>query len=327
MEGVDLPYFKPVLRCLGRCLCVLGFASGISAQTPAVVRNIPYTSDRTGIYRADLYQPPTPGLHPAIVMIHGGSWRTGHKTELRRLSSDLAADGYVCFSIDYDTHAHSFPVSWQESRNAVAFLRAHATEYHVDPARIAVLGTSAGGQLAALVALAPQGPEGSAPALAPRSTTLSSGPATTDQAGPQKPPSIPVAAAILFNGGYDLHPRAYLLRRYMGGPCDQIPAVCNDASPDNHIHPEAPPIFVGHGTHDRLIPYSQATTFVSLLQSAGDSVTPFIATGAGHSYWRNRHWYRANLKATEAFLARAMPANGRDAEHRQSPTTVSPNLR
>ena len=288
-------------------LLTLGLTLGASAQGASVVRDIAYHTDITGTYRADLYQPPTPGIHPGIVMIHGGSWRSGNKTELRRLSRDLAEAGYACLSIDYDTHSHSFPVSWQESRGAVGFFRTHAAEYHVDPDRIAVLGTSAGGELAALVALAPQGPLLPVPSAAARAAVLSASFAPDQNASADDPASVHVAAAVLFNGIYDLHPRAYLLRRYLGAACDRIPGVCSDASPDNHIHPDAPPIFVGHGTHDRLIPYSQATTFVSLLQSAGDRVTPFVATGAGHSYWRDRHWYQENLNATEAFLARTMP--------------------
>ncbi len=295
-------------RLIGSLLAIF-LALGAFAQEPTVLPDIPYTSDATGSYRGDLYQPPTPGIHPAIVMIHGGSWRTGHKTELRRVSRDLAAAGYACFSIDYDTHAHSFPFSWQETRTAVAFLRSHAAEFRVDPERIAVLGTSAGGQLAALVALAPQGPSVPSSGTPPAAAAPLPGPApgTSDDLGGPAP--FRVSAAVLLNGGYAQPTRAYLLRRYLGGACDRIPAICNDASPDNHIHPDTPPIFVGHGTHDRLIPYSQATTFVSLLQSAGDPVTPFVATGAGHSYWRNRHWYKQNLDATEAFLAEVMPAH------------------
>lgn len=306
--GVDVPLFA---RTLGVCLQV-GIAAVACAQAtgnaPVVIENIAYTQDSTGTYRADLYQPTTPGIHPALVMIHGGSWRSGHKSQLRRLSRDLAADGYACFSIDYDTHPHSFPYSWQESRDAVAFLRRQAVAYHIDPDRIAVLGTSAGGQLAALVALAPTGPD-TVPHASPAVPTSAAGtgPSPAESTGGQAPGAVPVAAAVLFNGGYDLHPRAYLLRRYLGGSCDHIPGVCNDASPDNHVHAGAPPIYVGHGTHDRLIPYSQATDFISLLRAEGDPVTPYIAKGAGHSYWRSRHWYQDNLKATEAFLAQALP--------------------
>lgn len=258
------------------------------AQNPRVAENLVYSTDATGVYRADLYQAPGNDPHPALVAIHGGSWRSGHKTELKRLCTALALDGFSCFSIDYDTHPHSFPASWQEARTAVSFLREHAASYGIDPERIGVLGTSAGGEIAALLALAPEGPKD---------------PSGSSATGPV----IPVAAAVLFNGGYDLHPRHWLLRRYLGGDCNEVPDVCNDASPDFHVHPGAPPIFVGHGTHDRLIPYAQATTFIDLLTKAHDAVTPFIATGAGHSYWRSHRWYAPNLAVTEAFLRGAMP--------------------
>ena len=281
-------------------------AQGAASTTvpPRITKDIPYTSDSTGSYRADLYQPSSPGSSPALILIHGGSWRSGHKTELRKLALDLAAHGYVCFSIDYDTHPRSFPYSWQESRAAVAFVRSHAAEYHVDPARIGVLGTSAGGQLAALVAVAPGGPASLSKTTADASpggdasSAASTTPSAKASAAIAGSATIPVAAAVIYNGGYDLHPKAYLLRRYLGGRCDAIPAVCKDASPDDHIHAGAPPIFVGHGTADHLIPYSQATGFIERLRAAGDPVTPFAATGAGHSYWRSRKWYEPNLAAT-----------------------------
>jgi acetyl esterase/lipase len=283
---------------------LLGAGASI-AQKVTILPDLPYTTDGTGTYRADLYLPPSPDPHPAIVAIHGGSWRSGHKTELRHLCADLARQGFACFSIDYDTRRHSFPVSWQESRDAVQYLRAHALEYHLDPARVAVLGTSAGGQLAALLALAPQGP---AAADMPHPADKSADGSTPQPGGG----AVPVSAAVLFNGGYDLHPRHWLLRRYLGADCSAIPEICNDASPDFHVHPGAPPIFVGHGTHDHLIPYSQATTFIGLLESAHDPVTPFAAENAPHSYWRKRRWYRQNLSATENFLQRSLPGRGRE---------------
>ena len=282
------------MSLLSRLLLTFGALTlPCTALAQTVQRDIPYTTDTTGTYQGDLYRPAVTAPAPAIVLIHGGSWRSGKKTELRKLATDLAAHGYVCFSIDYDIHPHSFPYSWQESHAAVAFLRAHAADYGIDPARIAVLGTSAGGQLAALVALDPQGPGPTAfaaPQPAPRSESTTA------------PAPETVSAAVIFNGGFDARPSAWVLRRYLGGRCKTIPEICSQASPDDHIHPGAPPIFVGHGTHDHLIPYSQPTCFISRLQAAGDTVTPFIATGAGHSYWRSHKWYAANLTAAETFL-------------------------
>jgi acetyl esterase/lipase len=258
------------------------------SQAQTVTSDIVYTTDGTGTYRADLYQPSMPGVHPAVVLIHGGSWRSGSKREMRKLAMDLAKHGYVGFSIDYDLHRHSFPTSWEESRAAVRFVREHATEYRVDPKRVAVLGTSAGGQLAALVALAPDGP------------------ATSSVEGKHEP--IEVQAAVILNGGYDLHPKHYLLRRYLGGNCTEIADVCDDASPLMHVHPNAPPFFVGHGNRDHLIPYKQALDFTAALRSTNNDVTLFVAEHGPHSYWKKDRYYTENLAAVEVFLDRVLNA-------------------
>lgn len=274
--------FDRSVNCFASFAIVLLCLCRLTATGQTITKDITYTTDSTGTYRADLYAPAATGTHPAVVLIHGGSWRSGSKNEMRRLGTDLAAHGYVGFSINYDLHRHSFPVSWEEARAAVTFLQDHAAEYNVDPKRIAVLGTSAGGQIAALAALAPEGP-----AAKPSANTES---------------NIHVAAAVMLNGGYDLHPKHYLLRRYLGDDCSEIPAVCDDASPLFHVRPGAPPFFVGHGNHDHLIPYKQATDFIAALKAAHVPVTPFVAEHGPHSYWKKDRFYAKNLAAVEAFL-------------------------
>jgi acetyl esterase/lipase len=274
------------MNSVGRILAFLllpsAFAFGVSAQT--VTRNIPYTLDSTGVYHADLYRPAEQtAKEPAVVLIHGGSWRSGHKKEMARIAKDLAAHGYVCFAIDYDTHPRSFPLSWQESRSAVEYLRSHAAEFGADPERIAVLGSSAGGELAALLALEPAGPASDATRRA-----------------------VPVEAGVSLNGGYDAHVHSILIKRYLGGKPEAIPAVYDDASPQNHIRSGCVPLFIGHGDHDHLIPYTQASTFVSHLRERNAPVTPFVAQGGGHNYWKKKKFYAANLAAIEMFLDNAL---------------------
>lgn len=259
-------------------------AASLSSFAQTVRRDIPYAIDNTGIYHGDLYRPATEAAPaPAVLMIHGGAWRSGHKKEMKRLATDLAAHGYVCFSIDYDVHSHSFPTSWQEARAAVEFLRQHASEFGLDPNRIAVLGSSAGGELASLLALEPTGP------ASDRSHT-----------------EIPVQAAVTLNGGYDAHVHTpihgYILKRYLGGKCEHIVTVCNDASPVNHVSDSEVPFFVGHGNRDRLIPFTQATNFIARLHEEHNAVTTFVADGAGHNYWRKKKFYAQNLAAVETFL-------------------------
>jgi acetyl esterase/lipase len=271
-----------------RSLLVFLALSLLQAAAEPTTRNIPYSTDSAGTHKADLYEPSGPGPFPAIIYLHGGSWRSGGKGDFKRLATDLAAQGYVGFSIDYDLHSHSFPLSWEETRAAIRFVRAHAAEYHVDPGRIAIVGTSAGGEIAALAGLTFAGPTLPAPGNPP-------------DAGP-----VPVSAAIILNGPFDLSPSIYVVRRYIGGSCSTRQAVCDNASPLRQVHPGAPPFFVGHGDRDGLVPFSQAQIFVAALQAAHDPVTPFIAHGAGHMYWTKKHFYQQNLAAMETFLAASL---------------------
>lgn len=270
----------PSLRTSSVFTVVLLAASTLLAQRR--FENIVYATDVAGSHGGDLYEPQQGGPFAAIVFLHGGSWRSGSKREFKRMGLDLAQQGYVSFSIDYDLKAGSFPLSWNEARAAVRFLRKHAAEYQIDPDRIVIAGTSAGGELAALVALVPEGP------------ASQQGPAAT---------ADKVSGAVIFNGVYDLCFPAGVIRRYLGGDCSSRKELFSDASPVHHVHAGAPPFFIGHGTRDHVVPYAAAELFVDDLQKAHVAVTPFVAEGGPHMYWAKDKYYARNLAAVELFLA------------------------
>ena len=269
-----------LVQLLSAFAIVSFFASPLVAQSH--LENIAYTTDSAGSHNGDLYEPKGDGPFVAMVFLHGGSWRSGSKREFKRMGTDLSEHGYASFSIDYDLKAASFPLSWQEARAAVRFLQDHAVEYRIDPRRIVIAGTSAGGELAALVALAPEGP--------------------ASQHGPQAT-ADPVSAAVIFNGVYDLCFPAGVIKRYLGGDCASRKALFTDASPVDHVRPGAPPFFVGHGTSDHVVPYVAATMFVDTLRKARVPVTTFVADGGPHMYWTKEKYYARNLAAVESFLA------------------------
>ena len=107
--------------------------------------------------KGDLYQPASTGPHPVLILIHGGSFRGGSKDRYgRSWGPYLAERGYVVFAIDYrlSTPAQTtWPQALLDCKAAVQFLRGNATALGVDPERIGIGGDSAGGTLAALVAL------------------------------------------------------------------------------------------------------------------------------------------------------------------------------
>ena len=260
------------LRCIS-LICAVSASCILPAHAQQVTKDIAYTSGPEDPQAGDLYEPAGPGPFPAIVYIHGGSWRSGNKNEFHVLAADLAAQGYAGFSINYDLHPHSFPTSFQEAQTAVRFLRTHAAEYHIDPNQIVVAGESAGGELAGLVALA------------------------TDDS------STAVSAAIVFNGAYRLSPSIRVIARYLGVKHEKKPRLFKDASPFSQIHAGAPPFFVGHGTADHIVPYDEAQLFIHALQEQNVPVTTYVATGGPHGYWKKSKFYAPNLAAVKSFLA------------------------
>ncbi len=123
--------------------------------------------------------------------------------------------------------------------------------------------------------------------------------------------SSDVSAAIIFNGVLDLShvgPKADsdMVELYLGASCAQAVSACRNASPVDQVHRTAPPLFVGYGTADEIVPYSQAATLVERLRKDQVPVTPFIAHDAGHTYWAKAEWYDANLQAVRKFLAQML---------------------
>jgi acetyl esterase/lipase len=256
------------------------------SETPAVEESFTVTSDVTyttgaqGPLKADVYIPMAPGLHPGIVFIHGGGWVSGNRSQMIKVIKAMADAGYVGFTIDYDLGKSTFPGALNESLAAVRFFRAHAAEYHLDPFRIAVAGSSAGGELAALVGLS------------------------------QGDTASHVEAALIFNGALDLtmpDPKATQptdVTIYLGGLCESMMVACKAASPQYQIHAGAPPFYVGHGDQDQSVPFAQAVAFTDALKKAGVAVEFFQATGGKHTYWADPRFYSANLDAIKAFLAK-----------------------
>lgn len=281
------------LKILHLLLPILGavtLGQSLQAQAPEV-RNfttksaIDYTQGVSGPLKADAYIPNGSGPFPAILYIHGGGWVNGTRYQMVKLIKDLANQGYAGFTIEYDLDPTPFPASLNESLAALTYMRDHAAELHIDPKRIAVAGSSAGGELAALVALSPQ----------------------TRGADSKSIP--PVQAAVILNGVLDLQAlgdKSGMVTHYLGGPCTSLPDACKDASPQSHVHAGAPYFFVGHGTKDETVPFSQAEAFVGALREEKVQVRYFTADSGPHTYWLKEQFYTKNFADLSNFLALAL---------------------
>src|ERR1700761_2957793 len=196
------------------------------------------------------------GKAPVLFQIPGGAWTTGNKRgQAHPLMSHLAELGWICVAINYrHSPRNTWPDHIVDVKRALAWVKAHITEYGGDPDFITITGGSAGGHLSALAALTPNDPQFQ-PGFEDADTR--------------------VQAAVPFYGVYDftrfddaMHPMmpALLVKSVIKQRPSTNLQPFLDASPVNHLSGEAPPFFILHGRNDSLVPVEQARAFVERLR-------------------------------------------------------------
>ena len=138
--------------------------AGVLAQTFAVEKRdaVQYGIHDGIALIGDLYLPQGAADRPAVIAVHGGGWQVGSRAIYQYMAPYLAARGYAVFAIDYRLTRdgkNRFPAAVHDLRASVQWVRSHAVELKIDPARIALMGDSAGAHLAALSGLAGDSPE------------------------------------------------------------------------------------------------------------------------------------------------------------------------
>ncbi len=227
--------------------------------------------------KGDLYRPALPAKgerFPAVLIIHGGGWSGGDKGAKREINigTNLALNGYVGFSINYVLSAKNHP-TWPQNlydcKTAVRWLRKNAQRLNLDPEHIGVIGGSAGGHLAAMVAMT--GPV-----------------AGLDPPGPNAEYSCRVQAAVDLYGPADLTdlttwPKTERLSMMPASRAEK-PELYRIASPITYADKSNPPLLILHGTADKTVPVEQSKLLAEALKKAGAEHELIIVEGAPHSF-------------------------------------------
>jgi acetyl esterase/lipase len=239
------------------------------------VADIDYVGDGDKRHHLDVYQPREAGTgRPVVVQVHGGGWMISRKEEQGLpLMTHLSARGWVCVAPNYPL---SPKATWPEHliaiKRALAWTREHISDYGGDPSFIAVTGGSAGGHLAAMVALTQNDP--------------------TYQPGFEEADTS-VQAAVPFYGAYDLanvldtkagdNRLDYFLARTVFKTQDR--EVFESATPLLQVGPDAPPFFVIHGAHDSLVPVAEARELARRLRDVSKEPVCYAELpGAQHAF-------------------------------------------
>ena len=235
----------------------------------------------------DYYKPTGAGPHPAVVIVHGGGWVGGNsRSGSEAYAADwLAPAGYAVFSINYRlAPGATFADQIADVQRAIRFVRHNAARHGVDPARIAVLGGSAGGYLSNMVGLLPF-THGTGDAVDQESDQLS---AVVTMFGPSVLAAMPGAIDIARKGG-------------LLGPGPVTPEKLLAASPIAHIRADAPPFLLIHGDTDESVPFSQSTLLLDALNGAGVKAELVVIPNGKHA---TGTWTQPNQPDWEAETVR-----------------------
>jgi acetyl esterase/lipase len=114
--------------------------------------NVVYDQKQNRALHLDAFFYKKEKLNPAVIMIHGGGWRSGNKKQMQVMAQEIASKGYSCFAVEYRLSLEAkYPEGIYDVKNAIKFIKDNAERFHVDPNKIAILGCSSGGQMAALI--------------------------------------------------------------------------------------------------------------------------------------------------------------------------------
>lgn len=245
-------------------LAVLIFAASLHAEEPLVfsgaVSEIYKHASDTDLY-LHRFEPPSGQASPpraAVVFFFGGGWVSGSAKQFEPHARYFSSRGLVVFLADYRTFKAQGTTprdAAADATSAMRWVRAHASEWNLDPKRIAAGGGSAGGHLAALTGIC----EG------------------FDEPGEDPDISSRANALLLFNPVYDNGETGYGYDRIK----EWFPAI----SPAHNHSAGDPPTIVFLGTKDKLIPVATAKAFQAAQQALGIRSELHLYEGAEHGFF------------------------------------------
>lgn len=275
------------------CLCLFAVARAVAAVE---LRGEPHVYKRIGDVelRVFIFKPADWKItdrRPAMVFFHGGGWTGGNANQFAPHAEYLASRGLVAVTVHYrllkhgDEHGSELPlVCVQDARSALRWVRTHAAELGIDPARLGAGGGSAGGYLAAQTALVPGG----------------------DDPADNLAIALTPAALVLFNpviGGRPAEAADVSFERRLGARLTEY----LESSPANHVTAAAPPTIIFHGTEDTTIPPVQVKRFQQSMERAGVRCEVVFYAGQKHSFFNRDQsggrYFRETMIAADHFLA------------------------
>ena len=278
-----------LIRLASSLQTALLLSSSPASADPKSLTDIEYSQAGGESLRLDASIPEGNGPFPIAILIHGGGWGSGDKAaDFGALSKPLNDAGIAWFSINYRlAPEHPWPACLEDVQSAIRWVKTNSATYHVDPKRIALLGYSAGGQLAALAA-------------------IRADEASRVQAVVGFAPAVELVADMKRRGEIGI-----AMQNLLGLPDrldDAALAKIATLSPAEEIKAGLPPFFIVQGTADKSVRHEETMAFAKRLKQVEVPCTILEMKDAPHriAEWskfepdyatKTAQWLKATLES------------------------------
>jgi PelA/Pel-15E family pectate lyase len=257
----------------------------------AFEKDIVYKTTDNHKLHLDLFKPKSDDdkIFPAVLLIHGGGWKSGNKTMLNPMAAKIAESGYVGITVEYRLSPEAkFPAAIYDIKEALMWVKQNAEKYNIDKSRIAILGCSAGGTLAAFVG------------------------AAHNLYNPGYDKSLKVQTIIDIDGildftdpaesGKDNDPDNPSAGKFwLGYSYKENPAMWVEASPLTYINQLTPPILFINSSIDRF--HAGRDVAIKILKENNISYEVHTLPNTPHSFWLFEPWFDETIRLTKRFLS------------------------
>jgi len=234
----------------------------------------------------------TKQLRPAIIIIHGGGWRTGNRSQHYPLAQRLADLGYVCFTPEYRLSTEAlYPAAVYDLKAALRWVYSQARKFNIDTTKIAVLGFSAGGELAAFLG-----------------TTL--GQSSLEEKSCNINFSSNVQAVVDIDGILSfIHPesgegddskKTSAATYWFGFSKNDNPELWKQASPLTHVSPHTPPTLFINSSIARM--HAGRDDYIKILKANNIYTEVKTFENAPHSFCLFDPWFQPTVSYIDNFL-------------------------
>jgi acetyl esterase/lipase len=244
----------------------------------------------------DLFKPKRKGKFPAVIIVHGGAWITGHYTMENPLAIALAKLGYVAVTVEHRlSNEKKYPAQIHDLKASVRWLRANAKKIGIDEKRIGAVGASSGGHLVAFLG-------------ATNEMANFEGNGGNEKFSSRVQSVVDIDGTATFidpgniekeiKGPYDTN------TRLTGFTYAQNPEIWREASPITHVNPKSAPTLFLNSSSFR--PFQQREEMSAQLKALGITSEIVVVPDTPHPFWLFRPWFDVTVENIDRFFKLTM---------------------